>query len=195
MEIYRDDIRRWSRASALVFGQVEAVGGKEQKVIKALLNIHANLSHIEGAGVFMAKDTEYDAFLPEFTTIVELSEEIYPYMSRDSNSVFRFFLGIVNPLSAVGFRCRNAHIRGRAIKLLQRGPYREGIWDALGVGKLADWIRGVEEEGMDENGYIPESKRAVMRLFDVDLNNKVALLGCKSPSEKGQKFIRKEVVE
>jgi hypothetical protein len=193
MERYREDLRRWLRASGPIFDRVDEIGGKEQSIIMKLTKIHYNLNHIQLAGAFFVKETEFDAYLPEYTTIVELSEEVYPYLTQNSNSVFRFFLGIVYALSAVGFRCRDSHIRGRAIALLQRGPYREGIWDALGVGKLTDWIRRVEEEGIDENGYIPDSKRAVCTLCDVDLKAKVAVLGCVSSTEDGLKF-RKEVV-
>lgn len=191
---YVEDVYRLTEACAPVFEQVEASGSKKERIVMALLKIHANLNHIQLAGAFMVKDTEYDAYLPEYTRIVELSEEIYPYLAQESDSMYRFFLGIVYPLSAVGFRCRNSHIRGRAIDLLQRGPYREGIWDAMSVGHLTDWIRRVEEEGMDENGFIPENKRAVMTLCDIDVNIRTAVLGCRGVGERGMKF-RKEVIQ
>lgn len=194
MERYVDDIRRLTRACTPVFEQVEATGSKEERIVMALLKIHLNLNLIQLAGAFMIKDTEYDIYLPEYTTIVELAEEIYPYLTQKSHSMYRSFLGIVYPLSAVGFRCRNSYIRGRAIDLLQRGPYREGIWDALSVGRLTDWIRSIEEEGMDENGCIPENKRAVMTLCDIDINQKTAVLGCTSLGDEGPKF-RKELIE
>lgn len=184
MERYRQDIRRWVRASAKVFELIAKCGSEEQRVIMNLLKIHSNLSHIELAGAFTIRDTEYDVFLPDYTTIVELCEETYPYLSQKSKSVFRFFLGIVYPLFATGFRCRDSHIRGRAIDLLQRGPYREGISDAFIAGQLTDWIRNIEEEGMDEQGYIPEHKRVVMTICDVDLNARIAVLGAPSTGEE-----------
>ena len=167
---YVEEIHRLTSASAPVFEQIERCGSKEKRVIMALLKIHINLNQIQLADTFETKPTEYDTHLPEYTTIVEQSEEIYPYLAQQKNAVYRFFLGIIYPLSVVGISCRNPHIRGRAINLLQRGPYREGIWDAMPVGHLTDWIRGVEEKCMDENGFIPENERAAMSLFDMDAN-------------------------
>jgi hypothetical protein len=55
-------------------------------------------------------------------------------------------------------------------------------------------MRKVEEEGMDKNGFIPENKRAVMTLCDIDGNTRTAALGCKSVGGAVAEF-RKEVVE
>jgi hypothetical protein len=173
----------------------------------ALLNIHAHLNHIQLAAVFMASDLEYDAFLPEYTAIVELAEQVYPYLSPSSSSnqssnvdanpsqgLFRFDLGVVYPLSSVGFRCRDSNVRGRAISLLGRSSYREGIWDAVTVACLTDWIRKVEEEGMDENAFIAEDKRAVLTLCDVDLKSRSVTLRCMSKEPDGKRRFRTETM-
>lgn len=78
---------------------------------------------------------------------------------------------------------------------MNRSSYREGIWDSLTVGYLTDWIRRVEEEGMDPSGFIPEDKRAVMTLCDVDLSNKSVTLGCTSRGPNGERRYRTETVE
>ena len=38
------------------------------------------------------------------------------------------------------------------------------MWNSHSVGCLTGWIRKVEEEGMDEDGFIPESSRVIMTL-------------------------------
>jgi len=73
-----------------------------------LLKIQAYLSHIQLAAIFFTSEMDYDAFLPTFTAIVELSEAVHPYVSTilDTNSgerkaagrLFRFHIGIVYPL-------------------------------------------------------------------------------------------------
>lgn len=197
MEGYREIIRRWAHASTTIFEGVDKCGSQEERVTVALLKIYSNLSHIQLGGAFLTKETEYDAFLPEHTTIVELSESIYSYVASPSSSpggIYRFFTGIIYPLSATAFRCRDKSIRARAINLLRKGPYREGIWNAQEVGCLANWIREVEEEGMDENGFIPEASRVMMTLCDIAPDGRTALLGCTSANEDGLKF-RKEVVQ
>jgi hypothetical protein len=114
MESYREDIRRWSCASATVFAHLEQFGTQEEKVIMKLMQIHAHLNHVQLAAAFMASDLEYDDFLPEYTAIVDLSEEVYPYLASsgvrsnqnpdqvpnsnprfNDGGLFRFDLGIV----------------------------------------------------------------------------------------------------
>jgi hypothetical protein len=73
-----------------------------------LLKIQAHLNHIQLAAIFFTSEVEYDAFLPEYAAIVEMSEGIHPYLSTtlDTNSgekkvaggIFRFQSGIVHPL-------------------------------------------------------------------------------------------------
>lgn len=103
MESYREDIRRWERASAFIFAKTGRVGTQQEKVIMALLKIHAHLNHVQLAAAFMTSELEYDAFLAEYTAIVELSEEVYPYLASspspntnqksNTRGLFRFDLG------------------------------------------------------------------------------------------------------
>jgi hypothetical protein len=53
----------------------------------------------------------------------------------------------------------------------------------------------VEEEGMDANVFIPEDKRAVMTLCDVDLKNQSVNLGCTSKGPNGERKFRMEWME
>lgn len=120
MEEYREDIRRWSRASAALFAQIEQHGTQEERVIMKILQIHAHLNQIQLAAVFMSSDLGYDDFLPEYTAIVDFSEEVYPYLASigvqsnqnlnpeqipntnlrfNDGGMFRFDLGIVYPLT------------------------------------------------------------------------------------------------
>ena len=65
MESCREDLRRWSQASATVFAPVEKEGTQDEKVIMAVMKIHALLSHVQLAAAFMTSDLEYDSFLPK----------------------------------------------------------------------------------------------------------------------------------
>jgi hypothetical protein len=48
---------------------------------------------------------------------------------------------------------------------------------------------------MDESGFIPEDKRAVMTLCDVDLKSKSVTLECTSKGLNGERKIRTETME
>lgn len=73
-----------------------------------LLNIQACLNHVQLAAIFFPSEVEYDAFLPAYMAIVELSEAVHPYLStvlntksgqsKTAGGLFRFHCGIVCPL-------------------------------------------------------------------------------------------------
>lgn len=80
MEECREDVRRWSRASEEVFSLIEMRGTADEKTVMNILKIHAILNHIQMAASFFRTDLEYDDFLSEYTSIVTLSEEVYPVL-------------------------------------------------------------------------------------------------------------------
>lgn len=86
-------------------------------------------------------------------------------------------------------------MRSRAITLLNKSLLREGIWDSLKVGCLASCIQKVEEEGMDSFGFIPEDKRVVLTLCDVDLKSGSARLEFTSKATNGEREFRTQTIE
>lgn len=56
--------------------------------------------------------------------------------------------------------------------------WREGIWDSFLGGKMATWIMEMEEEGMDEDGFIPETARCFGETFALDMATKTASVRC-----------------
>ncbi|KAH8672818.1 hypothetical protein BGZ60DRAFT_430124 [Tricladium varicosporioides] len=101
---------------------------------------------------------------------------------------FALDLGIVPPLFVVATKCRDRTIRRDAIKLLLASPRREGMWDSILSGRVAQWIMEIEEEGMDDfvgygmgsmDGAAIESDRRVMvKEISFDLQRREATLRC-----------------
>jgi hypothetical protein len=127
------------------------------------LRIHAALNLILLARIFSQPEISYDSLLPQYNTIVSLSEEIYPYLipSSQSQPIFRFDIGIIAALSKVTLICRDKDIRYRAIDLcMGSGRYREGNWQGSTIGDITGWIADIEERFRDEKGVIFGEKRA-----------------------------------
>lgn len=101
---------------------------------------------------------------------------------------FALDLGIVPPLFVVATKCRDRKVRRDAMKLLLVSPRREGMWDSLLSGKVAQWIMEIEEEGMGEylgygmgsaDGAVVEMERRVMvKEILFDLQRREATLRC-----------------
>jgi hypothetical protein len=60
---------------------------------------------------------------------------------------FSFDIAVVPSLYTVVIKCRDPHIRRAALKLLDRYPRREGVWDSVAVAGLGRWVMALEEEG------------------------------------------------
>lgn len=67
--------------------------------------------------------------------------------------------------------------------------------DSARVCYLVSWIQKVEEEGIDPSGFIPEGKRVVLTVCDVDSKSGSARLEFMSKEPNGERRIRTETVE
>jgi hypothetical protein len=162
-----------------------------EKIQAAILQIQAKVNTIMLSGSFHGSEMEYDAFLPDFQTIISLAEVVLPYLlcpsagpsHPDSQPRFQLDIGLVPAVFLVGSRCRNDALRVRAIEMLILANYREGIWDSVAVGHIARWLRSLEIEDLGEGGTVLEEKRAVLTAINIDLYNKRAMLGA---SQRGK---------
>lgn len=70
------------------------------------------------------------------------------------------------------------------------------MWDSFLAAKAGEWIVSIEEEGMDERGFIPEGNRIWGEVMDVDFGKRevvVRVRRWKNLAKKVWKF-RKEVL-
>lgn len=63
------------------------------------------------------------------------------------------------------------------------------------MAKLLEWIIRVEEQGMDGNGYIPESARARAITAELDVSNRKARVGCKVMRHDGGLELKEDWIE
>ncbi|KEF61484.1 uncharacterized protein A1O9_03050 [Exophiala aquamarina CBS 119918] len=194
--LYQEDICRWNRASASLFECLQQRGTVKEKIIVALLQIHSLTSCIMLSGVFVAKETDYDAFLPEFRTMLSLVQFVLPHLivSAESSVLYQFELGIVPSLFLLGLKCRDPVTRTMALDLMVSATYREGIWDLAAAGHVVSWIVRIEEEGRDGNAYIPEHKRVFLSACHLDLHNRCAVLAGTQRGLNGLIFKKQRIV-
>lgn len=163
-----DELLAWTEAFAPLLSISRTLGG--QDAISALtLSISAITSEVSLRAAFFINESAYDVFLPEFKTIVNYSalllslqeaQQVSPKPSPLSESSdppkhteralalrFSFDLAVVPPLYSVVIKCRDPHVRRAALKLLDRYPRREGVWDSVAVSGLGRWVMTLEEEG------------------------------------------------
>lgn len=129
-----------------------------------------------------AAEESYDALESSFLEIVLLCETItlspssntgrpscfsttpssssYSPPPRRNHPAFAIEMGIIHPLYLTAQKCRNPHIRRRAVGLLS-STGREGIWDGPFRARIAQRLIELEESGARAmpGGKMPESAR------------------------------------
>ena len=100
---------------------------------------------------------------------------------------FALDLGIVPPLFVVATKCRDRKLRREAIRLLLSSPRREGMWDSILSGRVAQWIVEIEEEGLSpyEGPWgkaametVGEERRVMVKEILFDMQRREARLRC-----------------
>ena len=179
---YVQQICRWEIASAPLLCRLFTSGEEgEAFLVACLLRIHAAMSIVLLSRAFNPPEMEYDRFCEQFRTTVELSERIHGLLvsgENEESGTFRFEIGILPALSLVTLLCRERALRGRAVKLLGRSKgYKEGIWNADAVRAVGEWVRGVEEDGLEDAENVSNEKR-------------MSVLGCETRVEERRAKVR-----
>ncbi|RDL40173.1 uncharacterized protein BP5553_00152 [Venustampulla echinocandica] len=135
-----------------------------------------------------------DTLQPYFKYILSFCRDIMEFEAQADNTIgktpkfpfsalgheiFTMEVRIAEPLFLVATKCRDGAIRRQAISLLLCSHRRELMWDSLIAGNIADWVMGIEEEGIDAIGYIPDTNRVWGIAIELDLHRKLALGKCR----------------
>jgi len=99
---------------------------------------------------------------------------------------FALDLGIVAPLFVVATKCRDRKVRRDAIRLLLSSPRREGMWDSILSGRVAEWLMFIEEDGMSPFSQfgpasveiVRDEMRVMVKEILFDLQKREATLSC-----------------
>ncbi|PYH40345.1 Zn(II)2Cys6 transcription factor [Aspergillus saccharolyticus JOP 1030-1] len=121
-----------------------------------------SLDIFQPAGQAEAGDhVQWDRYCSFFAEMATLAESIVPLPSSASPGrncscsvsppkTFSLDLGIIAAMFNVAVRCRDPHIRRRAVGVLRASAVQEGIWNSAVVAAIAEkWIE-IEEEGLED---------------------------------------------
>lgn len=141
-------------------------GTKQSHTMSATQNLmqiyyHATTTWLGTA--LSTQQTEFDAFLPQFASIIGLASSIVNNAHRGSNlHAFSFETEIVAPVYWAAIKCRHPLLRRAAVKLLMREEMkgrRENLWHANEAIVIALHIIQLEEQEVDPvaSSMSPES--------------------------------------
>jgi hypothetical protein len=128
-----------------------------------------------------------------FAEMISLSRSILQNLDMDGG-LFTFETRIIKPLYTIACQCPSISLRRQAIALLLSVPRREGFWDAVLCGKVAQWIMSIEEEG-SVNDYITEEAKVHNVKVTSDLQRRTARAECLKPQQGlPERFISQRIV-
>lgn len=70
----------------------------------------------------------------------------------NSDPLFSFPIGVIQPLSFTAIKCRNLNLCREAIALLSSSPWREGAWDSASMARIAARRLQAGDEKIYEDG-------------------------------------------
>jgi hypothetical protein len=108
--------------------------------------------------------------------IIALVKDIGTDKMTDNDLGFSMDTHVIIPLILVAWRYRHRALRQEAIKVLLAFPRREGLWDGGFIGKTAQWMAEVEEEGLGSEEYVPHNFATNVKVTDVDVLARTATL-------------------
>ncbi|KAI9798772.1 MAG: hypothetical protein M1833_004602 [Piccolia ochrophora] len=125
--------------------------------------MHSKTMYITLAVCLEGNEVAYDQFESLFADIVTLTTSIRLATPSIKGSLsLSSQLGVVSPLYATATKCRHPSIRREAVALLLASSYREGIWDGVALGRVAQCVMTWEEDGLVNVAKpqdVPEYKR------------------------------------
>lgn len=146
------DILRWKAAFEPLWKRLK-LGGHSTRVPAAMLRLQIKTMCMALLVPCVENEEKFDAYADEFIEITDLAE----YVLINSESKRHNFLldtNVLIPLLVTGHKCRDRTIRRKAIYLMFKYPRREGVWDSVVLGKMAEWVMDLEEQYL-EDGRVP----------------------------------------
>ena len=170
-------LNEWSAALGRFLQHQGDTLSEDEKKSVGILQIHKCLGFIP---LFLQKremedQVLWDDFLPSFSTVVQLAEQILQIdtqpMPRQPSPFFSLDMLVIGPLYVLVSKCRDPVVRRKAISLLNGASRQEGVWNSFLTAKVAERIVQIEEEGLSEVtccADIPEWARIseVVPIFD-----------------------------
>lgn len=107
----------------------------------------------------------YDMEYSTYEQIVDLLDTALTQLnsqtmfSDGTQLAFSFGLGALSVIALVAAKCRNPHLRRRALALLDKCPPREGVWTTDSARQVIQAIIAYEESSASAAGHIPEEAR------------------------------------
>jgi hypothetical protein len=151
--MHSGEILRWQSAF-----QPQLCSSKYWKAAM-LLQLQAETTRVGLHSSLNRTECDWDRFTPDFQLMIAHAKQVFDEEFLRDWHGFAFDGGVIKPLWMIACYCREPVTRRDAIALMRKVAAKELSWDALVHASACEVQMFSEEEGMDGNGFIPESER------------------------------------
>ena len=172
-------LAQWYEASAIIREQVRSSpsGSARDKAATCLLELQYTRHLLVQRNLCDPSEMSYDAYTQDFLRLLDIAEEYLQLMQQVGHFPVTFDIELIPALFLVALKCRSRPIRNRAVSLLERCPYREGLYHRDSIIKIAEWKYAQEGQGFAD-GPIPPQARIHSEKFDtIIVDGRRALVG------------------
>ena len=122
-----------------------------------VLSIQNKVAYMKAVNCLYADEMVFDDFDREFEEILCLADYLI-YLSNGTADgrgaerkkvVLMFEMGIIEGLFWTAIKCRKHSIRRRAVEVMRKVSWQEGVWNAEMMAAVAERYIEMEEEGME----------------------------------------------
>jgi hypothetical protein len=194
----------WSRSFTHLISTTEVQKAYPNSII--LLKVYHTVLNIIVSTRVYGLESLHDAQLPRYQYLVSLGSKLLdnenatdPVMSEDT--IFSFEPGVIFVLFFTAIKCRDPVLRRRAVELLGKNGHQEGAWESVGAARVAEFVIGVEEEGLlpgEKDGAGAEVVKEASRIHLVNvhpvIDRRKIHVNCLMKSMDGGWFMREGTV-
>lgn len=170
------DLMKWSAAFQGILGTSQLAPHSENFLGAIVLQLRFKTNFILHSCAISNSQTSFDKFLPDFQEVLNLTKRLLAHPKAIPCCTFDN--AIIAQLHVVATKCRNSNLRHEALSLLLSREWREGMWDSILFGRMAQVIVNTEEEEMDLNGFVPETARIRGTKNEFDEQTRIGVSQC-----------------
>ena len=182
-------LESWHALFAKFVGEHD-MDAKTTTCVKILLVYH-KIVFISASTYFYFSQTAYDAYLSDFSYIIDLATEILQaeHVGRAipirSDPCYTFDIATVQPLFFVACKCRDSLLRKRAIEAMEKIK-GAAFYDTELLARVARCVVTIEESTSSAVGVSPVKVKEQDRLQDIQLSFGTAAQTCRVTAWKRQ---------
>lgn len=114
-------------------------------ILASTLRLHWLAGYMSVASNNSQPSASAGQFADELEELADIARLLQGQPEESQASGFMMDMQVIVPLMTVGWIYRHRGLRREGVKLLMRSPKKEGAWDGTVVGKIMEWLSGLED--------------------------------------------------